>query len=135
MPVSKKQKRMNLIDKSDDKASIQQCKLTSDIDKLLALLRHESAAVRVAALREICPCHMVEDIDEFWTAVLSMTRDADLAVRKQVMHTLCDGSPPRLEAEVMAAMETLSHDADTDLRRMANKVKGHFQKTGKWNIL
>ena len=83
----------------------------------------------------MCPCHLQEEVPDFWARVLEMVDDENLAVRKQVMHTLCDGSPASLQVEVMLAMETFNHDADTDLRRMAHKVIASYHRTGKLNIL
>ena len=64
-----------------------------------------------------------------------MIHDTDVAVRKQVLHTLCDGSPASLQVEIMDAMEVFNHDSDADLRRMAHKVIASWHRTGKLNIL
>jgi hypothetical protein len=83
------------------KAALAQCRATEDFDVILALLRHPAAAVRVGALKQVCPCKLRgRDDDDVWRRVLTMVSDGDLGVRKQVLHTLCDGSPDRLELEV-----------------------------------
>ena len=136
MVVAKKLKRVIVTATPADKKLIERCRATEDIDEILELTRHDSAAVRVAALKEMCPCHLKEqEIPDFWTRVLEMVGDSDLGVRKQVLHTLCDGSPASLQVEIMEAMETFNHDTDTDLRRMAHKVIATYAKTGKLNIL
>ena len=136
MVVAKKLKRVVVTSvTSEDRKLIAKCKETEDINEIILLTRSESAAVRVAALREMCPCHLQEGVPAFWVRVLEMVGDEDLAVRKQVLHTLCDGSPASLQVEVMEAMEKFNHDTDTDLRRMAHKVIGSYHRTGKLNIL
>ena len=135
MVVPKKLKRTIVSPRPGDKELIERCKATSDIDEVVGLTKHESAAVRVAALKEMCPCHLKEEVPEFWTRVLEMVEDSDLGVRKQVLHVLCDGSPAALQVEIMEAMEKFNHDADTDLRRMAHKVIASYAKNGKLNIL
>jgi len=64
-----------------------------------------------------------------------MVDDEDTAVRGQVLHTLCDGSPAHLEPKVAEALEVFNRDPDTDLRRRAHKVLTSYRRTGKWNIL
>jgi formate dehydrogenase maturation protein FdhE len=78
---------------------------------------------------------MDEDDDDVWSTVCSMVSDRDLGVRKQVLHTLCDGSPDHREAQIIDAVESLSREADRDLRRMVNKVLANFHRTGEWNIM
>ena len=64
-----------------------------------------------------------------------MVSDEDATVRAQVLHTLCDGSPPELEARVREALEVFNRDADRVIRRRAHKVMAVLLRTGKWNIL
>ena len=102
--------------------AIAQCRATCDLDEIVALLSHGDAAVRIAALEEVCPCRMDEDDDDVWGRVCSMASDRDLGVRKQVLHTLCDGSPAHREAQIIDAIESLCREEDRDLRRMVHKV-------------
>ena len=62
MVVAKKLKRTIVSARAGDKEVIERCKATSDIDEVVDLTRHESAAVRVAALKEMCPCHLQEEV-------------------------------------------------------------------------
>jgi hypothetical protein len=57
------------------------------------------------------------------------------AVRGQVLHTLCDGSPAHMEDAIMDAVASFNGDEDKVIRRRANKVMGTYRATGKWNIL
>ncbi len=114
---------------------ISTCRSTSNIDEILELTRHVDATIRVRALRELCPCHVQSDIDEFWSRVIEMTDDPELAVRKQALHNLCDGSPKHREDEIIAAIEKYNRESDSDTRRIAHKVLGAYRKTGNWNIL
>ena len=60
------------------------CKSTTDIDVVIALSKHNDAQVRKAALKEMCPCRVKVDIEEFWERVLAMVDDTDDDVRQQV---------------------------------------------------
>lgn len=60
------------------------CKSTHNVDVIIGLSEHKDPSVRKAALKEMCPCRVKIDIDEFWDRVLSMVDDPDDAVRQQV---------------------------------------------------
>jgi hypothetical protein len=45
--------------------------------QVLALTTHAVPAVRVRALKEMCPCRVKGDIARFWDRVLEMTHDED----------------------------------------------------------
>ena len=49
--------------KAERSAAITQCRATCDLDEIVKLLSHSDAAVRIAALEEVCPCRMDEDDD------------------------------------------------------------------------
>ena len=108
---------------------------TTDLDEICALMSHEDARVRVRALEQVCPCRMRDAVDEIWDRVVAMVDDRDLGVRKQVLHTLCDGSPVSRELQVLEAVEKLNRETDRDLRRMAHKVLASYRRTGIWDIL
>lgn len=78
--------------------------------------------VRLAAVKQLCPCRVKEDIETFWDRIFAMVHDEDLRVRKQIMHTICDGSPKHLEERVVDALEVFNRDADGDIRRQTHKV-------------
>ena len=64
--------------------ALRRCELTDDIDEVIELTKHSDARVRRAALKEMCPCHVKQDIEEFWNRVLEMRNDPDKHVRFQV---------------------------------------------------
>ncbi|KNC46154.1 uncharacterized protein AMSG_00272 [Thecamonas trahens ATCC 50062] len=97
--------------------------------------RAVDARERRLALRELCPCHVKKDIDVFWKRIMAMVNDPDPDVRYQVLHNLCDGSPLRLEADVIAAIEILHNDADKRVARAARRVLVEYRKTGDWNVM
>ncbi len=119
----------------DWKEAIRLCQTTTDIDVIIDLTSHDNPQVRQRALREMCPCRVKIDIDDFWHRVMAMKDDPAANVRQQVLHTLCDGSPAHLEFEVAEALEDFNRDADPKIRRMAHKVLASYRRTGKWNIL
>ena len=91
--------------------------------------------VRQKALREMCPCRVKIDIDDFWVRVFEMLDDPAVNVRQQVLHTICDGSPSHLEFEVAEALDKFNRDSDSNIRRMAHKALTAYRRTGKWNVL
>ena len=66
------------------KAALSLCATTTDIDTIVALTRHSHADVRRRALKEICPCRVKSDVEDFWARVLDMLHDPDPLVRYQV---------------------------------------------------
>ncbi|XP_052784679.1 uncharacterized protein LOC128220356 [Mya arenaria] len=96
---------------------------------------HKSARVRQRALKEMCPCHVKEDLTEFWDRVLDMVGDESPVVRYQVLHTLCDGSPTHMEDKVADVLDIFNNDSDPKLRRKAHQVLSGYRRTGKWNVM
>ena len=64
-----------------------------------------------------------------------MVDDKDDGIRMQVLHNLCDGSPPHMEFKVKEALETFNCDSNSEIRRKAHKVLGSYIRSGKWNIM
>lgn len=83
----------------------------------------------------MCPCKVLEDIDEFWNRVFEMAEDEDHRIRARVLHIICDGSPSRLEDRVYETLQKFNYDKDSDIRRTTHKVMATYERTGKWNIL
>ena len=106
-----------------------------EIDRALALTHDPEPRVRRAALMNLCPCHLQSDRPEVWERVFEMACDADIGVRKQVFHTLGDGSPGRLEERVVATLESMRHDADRTLRRGVRSLLAKYRRTGRVNVL
>ena len=117
------------------KEALRLCLSTTDIDEIIDLTHHADPQVRQKALREMCPCRVKTDIDDFWRRVLAMIDDPAPNVRYQVLHTLCDGSPAHLEFEVDEALDEFNRDSDKKIRRAAHIALTAYNRTGKWNIL
>lgn len=128
-------KKYRISEKQEVNEMIQRIKETDDIDEIIELTKHYIPAVRVEAVRSICPCKVYDKIDLFWQRILEMVDDEDFTVRSNVLHVLCDGSPDYLEDEIIRAVDRLNHDPNKDIRRKAHKVLGSYNKTGKWNVL
>jgi hypothetical protein len=115
--------------------ALKACEESNSFGDIIPLLRHEDPHVRVRALEHVCPCRNWHYSSEVWRVITGMASDPDLGVRKQVLHTLCDGSPEHLERDIMEAVEVFNRDPDRHTRRMAHKVMAEYRRTGKWNIM
>lgn len=74
--------------------------------------------------------------EKFWDRVLDMVDDDDDDVRATVLHVMCDGSPARLEHDIVAKLEYMStSEAVKDTRKKAKRVLEIYNGTGKWNVL
>ena len=65
--------------------------------QVLALTTHAVPAVRVRALKEMCPCRVKGDIARFWDRVLEMTHDEDPGTpccSSCPERYICEGRPP-----------------------------------------
>lgn len=105
------------------------------VEGVIALTHSEDPKVRKATLRDMCPCHVKDNIDALWQRIMEMANDPDPNVRYQVMHNLCDGSPLCREDDVIRTLEEMHDDPDKKVRRKVHQVLTHYRKTGKWNIL
>jgi HEAT repeat protein len=122
-------------DREDIRDLVGRVNSTEDIEEILELTKSPYPEVRVAAVRQICPCKVFDTIPEFWERILEMTDDVDTAVRFAVLHVLCDGSPDYLEDRIITAVESFNRDPDKEIRRRAHKVLGSYRSSGKWNVL
>eukprot|EP01098_Paradermamoeba_levis_P010615 TRINITY_DN4469_c0_g1_i1.p1 TRINITY_DN4469_c0_g1~~TRINITY_DN4469_c0_g1_i1.p1 ORF type:complete len:242 (-),score=64.84 TRINITY_DN4469_c0_g1_i1:348-1013(-) len=95
----------------------------------------DNPVVRKRALRDICPCRIKQNVEEFWRRIIEMADDENPVVRYQAMHNLCDGSPNSMEEEVLRVLEKLHYDSDKKIRRQCHRVLSNYRRTGKWNIL
>ncbi len=110
-------------------------KNTESILEIIELSKNINPQVRLKAIQRLCPCRVLEDIKIFWDRIFEMVTDEDAKVRYQILHNMCDGSPPDYESRVVEALEVFNKDPDKDVRRRAHKVMGSYLKTGKLNIL
>ncbi|XP_046567517.1 uncharacterized protein LOC124275879 [Haliotis rubra] len=115
--------------------ALRMCKATTDIDVIIELSKHDNPQVRQRALKEMCPCRVKKDLDDFWRRVVQMIDDEADNVRMQVLHTLCDGSPQHMEFAVAEALEVFNHDTNKEIRRKAHKALTSYRMRGKWNIM
>jgi hypothetical protein len=106
-----------------------------EVRRTLALTRDAEPRVRQAAVMNLCPCHLRRDLPAVWDRVLQMAADPDVGVRKQVFHTLGDGSPGRLEGRVLETLEAMRNDPDRTLRRGARSLLARHRRTGRVNVL
>lgn len=110
---------------------------TDSTDLIIALTRHVQPKIRLAALKQTCPCRVQADVEAFWERIFAMVDevDPDEDVRWQLLHTMCDGAPSRLEERVVAALERLAKDQSKSVAHKARQVLAHYNRTGKWNIM
>ena len=108
---------------------------TEDMYELIKISRAPDVNVRQKAVQQMCPCRVKEDIPEFWQRLFELATDEDPKIRYQVLHNLCDGSPPHYENQIIECVELFNRDPDSEIRRRASKVMGSYLRTGKWNVL
>ena len=108
---------------------------TEEMDEILALTSCKDERVRLKATREMCPCHVKADREEFWDRIFKLAHDDSEEIRYQVLHNMCDGSPPHLEDKVMKTLEIFNRDSSKKIRRAAHQVMGSYLHTGEWNVM
>ena len=107
----------------------------SSLEQIITESRDTNPKLRLKALKQMCPCKVLDDFDKLWTRIFEMVDDTDSDIRYQVLHTICDGSPSHLETKVAESLEKFNHDPDQKIRRRAHKVLASYLRTGKWNVL
>jgi hypothetical protein len=70
---------------------------------------------------------------EVWSRVFEMTRDDNLAVRRNDLHGIIDGLPAELTDEASAVLEQMRNDPDPKLRRNVRKILARRHRTGRIN--
>ena len=95
---------------------------TENVEELIELTRHENKKVKLAAIKEMCPCHVQRDVPAFWERVFELAEDEDEEIRFQILHNMCDGSPPGYEDKVVEALEIFNRDSVLKIRRKAHQV-------------
>ncbi len=106
-----------------------------EIIRALALTRVPEPRVRQAALMNLCPCNLQADLPPVWERVFELAGDVDPGVRRQVLHTLGDGSPRRLEERVITTLTSMRDDPDPRLRRNVRRLLAQHHRTGRVNVL
>ena len=90
---------------------------------------------RRKALKDLCPCHVRQDIPELWDRIFECLHDEDGLVRDQALHALGDGSPTHLEEKIVEAVERMYNDPHPEVKKKARRMLNFYRRTGKWNIL
>ena len=103
--------------------------------EIIELSKINDPYVRLMASKQMCPCRVKDDIPEFYERLFDMATDQSKEVRYQVMHNMCDGSPPQYEDRVMACIELFNRDKDNKIRSKASKILSSYRFKGKWNIM
>ena len=114
---------------------LDQIKETEDIETLIEYSKSDNVKIKMAAIKEMCPCHVQRDVPEFWERIFELANDEDKDIRFQILHNMCDGSPPNVEEKVVECLEIFNRDSDLKIRRKAHQVIGSYQHSGKWNIM
>ena len=139
--MPKKEKRMSneereRLEKKEELRQLnQEVEVTEDIDRIVAISKHEDNLLRMKAVKQLCPCKVQKDIQEFWDRMFEMVDDPCPKIRMQILHNMCDGSPAHVEAKIKAALEKFNQDEDPEIRRRAHKVLVSFNRDGVWNVL
>jgi len=138
----KKRKMQNIYEEEIDDdtrerqiALIKLAKESLNFDEVLSLTYSKNALIRLKALQRLCPCRVGDAYEQFWSRIFQMVEDPCPKIRYQVLHNMCDGSPPSMEEKVKDALEVFNRDEDGEVRRKAHKVIASYMRTGKWNIL
>mmetsp|Transcript_33039 Transcript_33039/g.29279 ORF Transcript_33039/g.29279 Transcript_33039/m.29279 type:complete len:106 (-) Transcript_33039:52-369(-) len=105
------------------------------MDEIIALTAAKDPKIRLKATQEMCPCHVKADREEFWNRIIELATDSDEKIRYQVLHNLCDGSPPHLESRIVETLEIFNRDPNKKIRRAVHKVLGSYLHTGEWNVM
>jgi hypothetical protein len=116
--------------------AIKAAKAEGDTAPLIRLAREDGdAGVRAKAVRAMCPCRVRDDVRPVWDAIFARAADPDPRVRLAVLHTICDGSPARLEDKAREVVDGFTRDKDSEVRRLANRVMASVLRGGPLNIL
>ena len=107
----------------------------NEIPEWLELTRSAVASHRRRALQALCPCEVKSDNPEVWQRVLEMVDDPDNAVRRWVIHVLCDGSPARYRDQIVKALEERYNDSDPRVRKSVRKALNSQRRSGTVNVL
>ena len=124
-----------LLAKQKKRDILSEIKETENVDRIVELTWNQDDEIRLKAVQELCPCKVQKDIDEFWNRLFQLVEDPCDEIRLQVLHNLCDGSPPHLEYRIKEALDIFNSDSNKEIRRKAHKALGSYLRTGDWNVL
>jgi HEAT repeat protein len=104
------------------------------IPELLDLTSSPSPGVRRVAVKNLCICHVQQNIDDVWERLLKLVDDKDPGVRIDVLHALTDGSPEKYADRVVGAVERLKDDPSPKVRRYAEYLRDRQHRLGRVNV-
>jgi HEAT repeats len=104
------------------------------IPELLDLTSSRSPGVRRVAVKNLCICHVQQNIDEVWERLLKLVDDRDPGVRIDVLHALTDGSPHKFTDRVVDAVERMRDDPSPKVRRYAEYLRDRQIRLGRVNV-
>eukprot|EP00697_Spironema_sp_BW2_P008682 gnl/Spiro4/23344_TR11550_c0_g1_i1.p2 gnl/Spiro4/23344_TR11550_c0_g1~~gnl/Spiro4/23344_TR11550_c0_g1_i1.p2 ORF type:complete len:164 (+),score=31.60 gnl/Spiro4/23344_TR11550_c0_g1_i1:133-624(+) len=108
---------------------------SADVIATIKLSHSKNPQERKAALKTMCPCKVKREVDPFWVRIVEMCSDPDDAVRYQVLHSLCDGSPASIEHLVVEAVRSFWNDPSDKIKRAARRAYNSWQRGDGINIL
>ena len=89
------------------------------IDLYLSMAYSDDPEDRIAAMENLCPCHVRRRIDAVWEALYRGLQDPDIKVRKTAWHTLDDGGRPN-DPQLQPVLEKIAKkETDPKLRQRA----------------
>ena len=89
------------------------------IDLYLSMAYSDEPEDRIAAMDNLCPCHVRRRIDAVWEALYRGLQDADINVRRAAWHTLDDGGRPN-DPQLQPILEKIAkRETDSKLRQRA----------------
>ena len=89
------------------------------IDLYLSMAYSDDPEDRVAAMDNLCPCHVRRRIDAVWEALYRGLQDSDINVRRAAWHTLDDGGRPN-DPQLQPILEKVAKkETDPKLRQRA----------------
>ena len=89
------------------------------IDLYLLMAYSDDPENRIAAMENLCPCHVRRRIDAVWEALYHGLQDPDIKVRKAAWHTLDDGGRPN-DPQLHPILEKIAKkETDPKLRQRA----------------
>ena len=106
-----------------------------EIAATLEQTRNPDPSVRRTAIRALCPCHVQANRPEIWDTLIVLAADPNADVRRDVLHTLADGSPREREQQILMLWEAMYQDPDLKIRKQVRSLLAQYRRTGKINIL
>ena len=73
-------------------------------------------------------------LPSLWPRLIELTHDSDASVRRWVAEAVRDGSPAKYRREVIGKLMMLSEDADTRVRRSAQKALESYREASQMSF-